>query len=137
MWSCSFCSYDNASHLVHCKACGRRYLIGQPVLVGDAGRMELDSLSQIIGREQIKCIVKRSSETIRPRHVRFYIDSSGGRPKWLMSNLSKSSPVKHNGKNLVPMHFTTIQDGDRIECGAAEFEVSLKEDTLTNHVTID
>ena len=127
MWTCSFCTYGNLSHLVHCQACGRGRQVIYPILIGDAGRLTLDLFSQIIGREQVTGIIGGGVETVRPRHVRFYFADNGDGSRWLMSNLSRSSPVKHNWEKVERLHFIAIQDGDLIELGAVEIAISLKE----------
>ena len=125
MWSCSFCSYGNSQHLTNCQACGRVRRLAYPILIFGTKRLTITSFSQIIGRDQIKGLVERHIETVRPRHVRFYFDSGDGGSRWLLSNLSKSSPVKHNRKRVEQLQYVTIQDKDVIELGTATIKISI------------
>ncbi len=96
-----------------------------PILIVGTRKLAITSFSQIIGRDQIGSLVDSHIETVRPRHVRFYLHSGDAGPRWLMSNLSKSSPVKHNRKRVQRLQYVTIQDRDLIELGAVKLKVSI------------
>lgn len=87
--------------------------------------LAITSFSQIIGSDEIETLAGGSIETIRPRHIRFYLHSDEEGYRWLMSNLSKSSPVKHNRKRVKRLQYVTIQDKDLIQLGTVTLKVNM------------
>ena len=123
MWCCVFCSFENPPYRDGCQACGRVRRIVYPVLIGDLGSLELDSISQIIGREQIATITREKIDTVRPRHVRFYLGNEQKRTQWLLTNLSRSSPVTHNRMKIGHLKYAAIDDGDQVGLGSTKLMV--------------